>query len=114
MTSPGAVRFYILGLPVGLLISGIIAMIIYFRIEAREESLSARVPVRRPVTQAELESQVRTLSAAIGPRHAGAAGSLESAQKYIQSTLGPANLGYRVSRQEYQISGRDYFNLIVN
>lgn len=114
MTSPRAVRFFILGMPIGLIITGIIAMFLYFHFEEKEAQLSTRVPVRRPVSQADLEGHVRTFATAIGSRHSGAPAELASARKYIQSTLGPANLGYRVSRQEFFIDGEEYHNLIID
>lgn len=114
LTPQQTVRFLILGLPIGLILSGILAMFIYFRIDAVRESQETRVPVRRPLDEADLKSHVRTLAAGIGQRHAGVPEALSSAQKYIQSTLGPANLGFKVSRHEFEAEGRTFYNLLID
>ena len=108
------VRVFILGLPIGLILSGILAMFIYFRVDAIREQNADRVPIRRALNDADLRAHVRTLAAGIGPRHAGVPETLSSASKYIQSTLGPANLGFKVSRHEFEQEGQTFFNLLVD
>ena len=114
LTPQQTVRFLILGLPIGLILTGILAMFIYFRIDDVRESEESRVPVRRPLTETDLKAHVRTLAVGIGPRHAGVPEALSSAQKYIQSTLGPANLGFKVSRHEFEAEGRTFYNLLID
>ena len=108
------VRFFILALPIGLILTGILAMFIYFRVDAVREERSQRVPLRRPLSEADLRSHIRTLAAGIGPRHAGLPETLASASKYLQSTLGPANLGFKVSRHEFDQEGQTFYNLIID
>ena len=114
LTSQQTVRLFILGLPIGLIISGIAAMFIYFRIDSVRDDAEQRVLVSRALNEADLRAHVRTLSSGIGPRHAGAPETLSSAQKYIQSTLGPANLGFKVSRHEFEVEGRTCYNLQID
>lgn len=114
LTPQQTVRFFILGLPIGLILTGILAMFIYFRIDDVQEENSSRVPVRRPLAEADLRAYVRTLAGAIGPRHAGAPETLSSASKYFRSTLGPANLGFTVSRHEYEAEGQTFYNLVLD
>ncbi|MES2468116.1 MAG: M28 family peptidase [Verrucomicrobiota bacterium] len=114
LTPQQTVRFLILGLPIGLILTGTLAMFIYFKVDEVHEEQSSRVPVRRLLNDADLRAQVRTLAAGIGSRHAGVPETLSSAQKYIQSTLGPANLGFQVSRHEFAADGQTYYNLVID
>lgn len=114
LTPQQTVRFLILGLPIGLILSGIAAMFIYFRVDAVREERDSRIPVSRPLNEADLRAHVRTLATGIGPRHAGVPETLSSAAKYIQSTLGPANLGFKVSRHEFDHAGSTWYNLLID
>ncbi len=114
LTPQQTVRFLILGLPIGLIGTGILAMFIYFKVDAVREERSNRVLVRRPLSGEDLQAHVRTLASGIGPRHAGLPEALLSTAKYIQSTLGPANLGSKVSRHEFEHAGQTYYNLLVD
>lgn len=114
LSSQQTVRIFILGLPAGLIITGIIAMFVYFRIDKTREQIEARVLVSKALNEADLRSQVRTLATSIGPRHTDAPETLSSARKYIQSTLGPANLGYRVSREEFVKNGQTWHHLVID
>ena len=113
MNQPRTVRLFILGLPIGLIVGGIIAMILYFRDEA---DASGKVPghTRREITRKELEAHVVMLSGKIGPRHMGAPDALKFTVNYIESTLGPGNLGYRVARHTYRIGETDCHNLVLD
>jgi len=114
LTPQQTIRFFILGLPLGLIASGIFAMWIYFRVDAVRQQRTNRAPLRRALNEADLRAYVHTLSVGIGPRHAGAPETLSSARKYLQSTLGPANLGFAVSRHEYEEAGQTFYNLIID
>lgn len=114
LTPQQTVRFFILGLPIGLILSGIIAMFIYFRVDRVREHNEARVLVSKPLSENDLRSHVRTFAAGIGSRHSGVPETLSSAAKYIQSTLGPANLGFKVSRHEIIDGDQIWYNLIID
>ena len=114
LTPQQTVRFFILGLPIGLILSGIAAMFIYFRIDSVRDDADRRVVVRKALNEADLRAQVKTLAGGIGARHAGVPETLSSAQKYLQSTLGPANLGFKVSRHEFEVDGGTFYNLQID
>lgn len=114
LTPQQTVRFIILGLPLGLIGSGILAMFVYFRVDAVRTQRLNRAPLRRVVNEADLRAYVHTLASGIGPRHAGAPETLSSARKYLQSTLGPANLGFTVSRHEFEEAGQTFYNLVID
>ncbi|MDB6136755.1 MAG: peptidase [Verrucomicrobiales bacterium] len=114
LTSQQTVQLLILGLPTGLIITGVIAMFIYFRVDKVREDREARILTAKPLNAADLQSGVHTLAAAIGPRHSAVPETINSAKKYIQSTLGPANLGYRVSRVEFQKDGQLWHHLVID
>lgn len=113
LTPQQTVRLLILGLPIGLIITGIIAMIIYFKVDDIRASQDQRSPVRRLLAEADLRDYVRTFASGIGSRHAGNPETLSSASKFIQSTLGPANMGFKVSRHEFETNGQTFYNLII-
>jgi len=114
MTQARAIRLFILGLPIGLIIGGIIAMIIYFREEAEAAGRNGGGYTRRDITRRDLQAHVEKLAKTIGPRHMGDPDRLNAAVKYIESTLGPANLGYRVERHTYKVGGVDCHNIVLN
>ncbi|MES2709308.1 MAG: M28 family peptidase [Verrucomicrobiota bacterium] len=114
LTSQQTVRLFILGLPAGLIITGIIAMFVYFRLERVREERETRTLVSKALNEDDLRKQVHTLAGVIGPRHTGVPETISSAKKYIQSTLGPANLGYRVSRVEFEKEGQPWHHLVID
>lgn len=113
-SSQQTVQLFIIGLPAGLILTGIIAMFVYFRLDKTRGQLESRALVSKALNEADLRNQVRTLAASIGPRHTGAPETLSSARKYIQSTLGPANLGYRVSREEFTKNAQTWHHLVID
>jgi hypothetical protein len=113
MTSPARVRFFVLGLPIGLALSLVVAGFIYVEKEKRKRQDVHYVASRRAVSSADLQRYVTTLSSTIGPRHTGAPDALRAAAKMIESTLGPANFGYKPSRQSYKVGHVDCHNIIL-
>lgn len=113
-TQPQIIRFLILGLPSGLIITGVIAMFVYFRLDKKRTEIESRILVSKAVNEADLRASVHTLSAAIGPRTTAVPETVSSARKYIQSTLGPANLGYQVSRVEFEKEGQPWHHLVID
>lgn len=113
-TQPQVIRFLILGLPTGLIITGVIAMFVYFKLDRKREQLESRTLVSKAVNEADLRAAVHTLSAAIGPRPTAVPETVSSARKFIQSTLGPANLGYMVSRVEFEMEGQPWHHLVID
>jgi hypothetical protein len=113
MKQPTVVRLFILGLPIGLIIGGVIAMILYFRDEDAALADASRGFLRKPVTRPDIQSHVEVLAKTIGPRHAGVPARLNATIKYIEGTLGPANLGYSVRRESYKAGESEFHNLVL-
>ena len=114
MSQARIIRFLILGLPVGLTITTVIALMIYFRRDADAAGRSGPL-LRREISRKNLQSHVEMLATKIGPRHAGAPDALEFAEKYIRSALGPQNLGsYVPSLHTYEAGGRTFNNVVLD
>lgn len=113
MTQARTIRLLILGLPLGLILGTVVAMMLYFRDESDAAGKAGQGYGRRAITRRDIESHVETLAKTIGPRHMGAPDRLNAAIKYIEGTLGPANLGYNVARHTYKIGDADCHNLVV-
>lgn len=110
---PRLIRNLILGLPIGLIITSIIAMVIYFQLEERDRAKSGRPVTRQPIDRAELASQVRMLGETIGERHAARPDRLRMAAKYIVSTLGSANFGFKPAIETFTSGDQEFSNLIL-
>ena len=113
MTQARVIRLFILGLPIGLIVGGVIAMKIYFRENADAAAKAGHGYMRKAITRTDIESHVEVLAKMIGPRHMGAPDRLNATVKYIESTLGPANLGYNVARHTYKVGETDCHNLVL-
>lgn len=100
MTSQQTIRLFLVGLPAGLVISGIIAMLIYFRVERAQEEGSGMVVTRRPLSQDDLTARIVTLAGRIGERNTSRPVQLLEATRYLQSSLGPANVGFQVGQRK--------------
>src|SRR5436190_5881774 len=111
MTQAGIIRLFIIGLPVGLIAGGIVAMKLYFK-EQRSPNTGFG-HVRKAVNRADLQGHVEMLARTIGSRHAGTPDRLKFTVKYIESTLSPANMGYLVSRQTFKTGDIDNHNLVI-
>lgn len=97
------VRWFVVGLPFGLLIMGALSFVFYFhkRNAAREIQPSRfSVAMRKAVNLEEYRRYVKVLDQDIGPRTQDQPGNLEAAQSFIQSTLGYDNMGYDLERRE--------------
>jgi hypothetical protein len=107
------VRNLILGLPVGLIVTTVIAMFAYFRDEEQDRARSSRPASRQPVDRTELETHVQMLGGTIGERHAGRPDRMRVAANYIESTLGPANFGYKTERRTVTVDGVEVTNIVL-
>lgn len=112
------IRFLIIALPVGLLLTGIASMVIVHlraegpRIDPNESiRMEAASLSRKPVNQPDVERFLEVLAGTIGERNTGAPDQLERAAVWIESTLAGANMGYRVERQVYSAGGHEVRNL---
>ncbi len=114
------IRFLIVALPAGLLLSGILAVLNTHFDEEKESvdpnekvRLEAAAINRKPVHAADLATSLEILSGRIGERHLRLPEKLESAAVWIESTLGPGNIGYVVERQVFEVNGLRVRNLIA-
>lgn len=115
------IRFCVVALPAGLLLSGAVSVYLTHLSEGRDPDLvaaerkrqEAAAILRRPIERADLEKYVRTLATDIGERHLGEPVTLRTAAYWIESTLGPSNLGYTVEREKYQVGGEDVWNVVA-
>jgi len=114
------IRFLIVALPAGLLVSGILA-VLNTHFDQKKETvdpnemvrLEAAAINRQPVNAADLANSLEILTGRIGERHLLLPEKLESAAVWIESTLGPGNIGYVVERQIFEAKGVKVRNLIV-
>lgn len=114
------IRFLIVALPAGLLLSGILAILSsHFDKEKTKVDpnelvrLEAAAINRQPVNRVDLANSLEVLNRRIGERHPLLPAKLESAAVWIESTLGPGNIGYLVERQVFDSGDVQVRNLIA-
>ena len=115
-----SIRFLIVALPAGLLLSGILAVLnTHFDQDKEVVDPNERVRLeaaalnRQPVSTADLANSLEILAGRIGERHLLVPEKLESAAVWIESTLGPGNIGYVVERQVFEANNVQVRNLIA-
>lgn len=111
MTQARVIRFLIVGLPLGLIAGGVIAMKAYFREQSNPSTGFGYT--RKAVSRTDIQSHVERLAKTIGPRAAGMRDRVKFAVNYLQSTLSPANMGFNVSQQTYKVDGENVYNLVI-
>jgi hypothetical protein len=119
MTQRAMIRFFLVGLPLGLAICGGVAVYLYYHpLKPRlVRGSSGALPLearRRPVSERDLREFVRILSADIGARPVSDRAKLDLAANWIASTLGPSNIGYAVRDDVFSIDGQKFRNLSVD
>ena len=112
-------RFGLTALPVGVILFGIASFGVFFlkneadaKKKARENAENAGI-FRKDIEIGDLKSYVEMLSVTIGERHVGKHENLETAATWLESALGPNNMGYQVSRQTFQVDGKNCHNIEV-
>jgi hypothetical protein len=112
MTQAGIIRFLIIGLPVGLIAGGVIAMKVYYKEQRTPNTGFGHV--RKLVNRAEIQSHVEMLAGTIGSRHATTTPDrIKFTVKYLQSTLSPVNMGYNVFQHTYKTGDADNHDIAV-
>ncbi|MCB1096389.1 MAG: M28 family peptidase [Verrucomicrobiae bacterium] len=98
ISQPKLFRFLLVGLPVGLGITVIIALVLYYTEPGRNgPDRDDALRFATPVTEADLNSAVTRLSETVGPRSLSAEPEAAvRARKFVQSSLGAENMGYNV------------------
>ncbi|MFT5191424.1 MAG: hypothetical protein ACI957_004463 [Verrucomicrobiales bacterium] len=111
MKQSTVIRLLILGLPIGLIVTGTTSMIWHFNKPKKEQAPRIFTTLAEEITEDTLSGYARNLSEIIGPRHVSSPAALERAANYLESTLGERNIGYQVARQEFEVEGEFYRNL---
>ena len=116
-----AIRFFLVGLPAGLMLLGL-GSVLWTQIfsgtgagddkEARRRNRAAEME-RKPVDGEDLKAYVRVLSEDIGERNLDRPDKLRSAAFWIESTIGPNNMGYAVERQRFEAGGKEIWNVVA-
>ncbi|MDA0811785.1 MAG: M28 family peptidase [Verrucomicrobia bacterium] len=98
VSQPKLFKFLLIGLPVGLAMSVVIALVLYYTEPGRNApSKDDALRFAAPVSEADLNSVVLTLSGTVGPRSLTAEPEAAArARKFVQSSLGAENMGYEV------------------
>jgi hypothetical protein len=98
VSQPKLFKFLLVGLPVGLAISVVIALLLYYTEPGRDApGKDDALRFAAPVTEADLRSAVVRLSETVGPRSLSAEPEAAArARKFVQSSLGADNMGYKV------------------
>ena len=110
------VRWCLVGLPLGLIITGVLSFVIYFH-----DKNNKIVPVvsqyaamfRREFDANDFSRYQRIFNEEIGERSLDHPENLEAASAFIESTMGYDNMGYRVMRQEFVVDGKPLINLVA-
>jgi len=113
MTQSRVIRLFIIGIPIGLMVTTAIALVVHFRGEERGGHSGPRM--RRDISRKELQEHVEMLAKKIGPRHLGEPDKLSFAASYIKSCLGPVNFGYEVKGSRiYKVNGVECQNIVFD
>ncbi len=116
-SSATIIRICLVGLPVGLLLLGVVSMILAPHRPGHSEQGRAEAKPPQQVMKRDLDLRaivqrhVNTLANEIGPRSYQQFPSLESARFYLLSTLGQSNLGYPVREQRYSVKEQTFSNV---
>lgn len=112
------VRWFLVGLPLGLIIMGVLSFAFYFHARhAREDAAAAPSPLsamlRKEVNLEDYRRYCRIFETEIGSRAPDKPENIETAQSFIESTLGFGNMGYQVLRRDFETDGRKCAHLEV-
>lgn len=110
------VRWFIIGLPLGLLILGGLSFILYFqKRNASDHPASSRYAemLRKDLNMEDYRHHIDVFNQTIGPRTPDKPGNIEAAESYIKSTLGYDNMGYQVVRLEFEVNAKSLAHIMV-
>jgi hypothetical protein len=114
MTQRFAIKCFLLGLPIGLFLTGAGSLVWYFNNPKATEIQPENQPKSRPVSQSDLEFTVKRLAQDVGPRPVADEIRTRQAASFIAGSLGVNNMGYLdVRRETFQMEGRELANLYV-
>ena len=111
------VRWFIVGLPVGLILFGMMSFVIWFQKRYEKEHPGASkfsAVMRRDLNLDDYRRYVNIFRSKIGPRTWEKAENIAAAQSFIESTLGFDNMGYQTQRLEFEKNGRPVAHISVD
>lgn len=113
MKQATAIRLFLVGLPVGLVLTTAASMVWHFSQPKEDTTPKVYTTLAKEISVKALSVYVKNLAGVIGERHASKPETLERTANYLESTLGTRNLGYDVKRQVYEVGGQPARNLWV-
>ena len=113
MKQATAIRLFLVGLPVGLVVTTALSMVWHFNRPKEDATPKIYTTLADEISDKAVSSYVKNLTKVIGERHASIPDALTRTANYLESTLGPRNLGYDVKHQLYEVEGQPTKNLWV-
>jgi len=116
ITSSGRlVRWFVGGLPLGLIIMGALSFVFYFNKKNAPAPVASDLAgmLRREINTDDFSRYVRILNQEIGVRNEMHRENLEATAAFVDSTLGFDNMGYHVKRQPFDVAGKEVANFVV-
>ncbi|MDB4468090.1 M28 family peptidase [Verrucomicrobiales bacterium] len=113
MKQTTAIRLFLVGLPIGLVLTTAVSMVWHFNKPKEDGAPKVYTTLADEISAQAVSSYVSNLSKVIGERHSSKPGTLDRTANYLESTLGTRNLGYDVKRQVYDVGGQPARNLWV-
>lgn len=104
------VRWFLMGLPLGLVVLGALSFVFYFhkrhlKVAAAAAPSRYAAMLRKDVNLDDYRRHLRIFEHDIGPRTPDKPQNIEAAQSFIESTLGFGNMGYQPVRREIERDG---------
>lgn len=110
------VRWFIVGLPLGLIIMGALSFVIWNQkryAKAHPPASKFASAMRRDLNLVDYRRYVEIFKNKIGPRTLDMPENIAAAQSFIESTLGFDNMGYQVTRTEFERDGNPCAHIAV-
>jgi hypothetical protein len=110
------VRWFVIGLPLGLIIMGVLSFVIYFqKRHAKEHPPASKFSsaLRKDLNIEDYRRYVGIFRDKIGPRTLDKPENIAAAQSFIESTMGFDNMGYQVVREDLEVDGKPQTELMV-
>lgn len=114
MNQPRLIKCLVLGLPIGLFLTGACSLIWHFRHPQSTEKVPENQQKSKPVSSEDLEFYVTRLANDVGARPATDQSKSKQAASFIEGTLGTNNIGYtKVQRENFTVNGMELSNISV-
>ena len=109
------VRWFVGGLPLGLVLMGALSFVFYFnkRNKPDVQPVEFAAMLQKNLNVEDFQRYVRVLQKDLGERTLRQPDNLEAAAAFMESTMGADNMGYATLRQEYDEAGKPLENVIA-